>query len=194
MFASRPAVHPVEAPPLADEAENPLGVRMKDVQGMPGTPGGLALRLVQFAFAVAALGVMTSTSDFPAVTAFCHLVAAAILQSLWSISLAVLDLYALLVRRCLRNRRALCWFAIGDGITATLTFASACASAGITVRDEKIWLLITVYLGVALEVLFLFLLLMVDFRLLSFVYYDDAGVRCARISDKRYINFEFSHA
>ncbi|RWV81404.1 hypothetical protein GW17_00057181 [Ensete ventricosum] len=71
MFASRPAVHPVEAPPLADEAENPLGVRMKDVQGMPGTPGGLALRLVQFAFAVAALGVMTSTSDFPAVTAFC---------------------------------------------------------------------------------------------------------------------------
>ncbi|RRT54539.1 hypothetical protein B296_00032876 [Ensete ventricosum] len=70
MFPSRPAVHPVEAPPLADEAENPLDVRMKDVQGMPGTPGGLALRLVQFAFAVAALGVMTSTSDFPAVTAF----------------------------------------------------------------------------------------------------------------------------
>ncbi|THU44180.1 hypothetical protein C4D60_Mb02t04690 [Musa balbisiana] len=133
MFASRPAVHPVEAPPLADAAENPLGVRMKDVQGMPGTPGGLALRLVQFAFAVAALGVMTSTSDFPSVTAFCSLVAAAILQSLWSISLAFLDVYALLVRRCLRNRRALCWFTIGDGITATLTFATACASAGITV-------------------------------------------------------------
>lgn len=70
MFVSRPAVHPVEAPPLTDAAENPPRVRMKDIQGMPGTPGGLALRLFQFAFAVAALGVMVSTSDFASVTAF----------------------------------------------------------------------------------------------------------------------------
>ncbi|RWW17084.1 hypothetical protein GW17_00019004, partial [Ensete ventricosum] len=70
MFVSRPAVHPVEAPPLTDAAENPPRVRMKDIQGMPGTPGGLALRFFQFAFAVAALGVMVSTSDFASVTAF----------------------------------------------------------------------------------------------------------------------------
>ncbi|CAD5190363.1 unnamed protein product [Musa acuminata subsp. malaccensis] len=143
MFVSRPAVHPVEAPPLTDAAENPPRVRMKDIQGMPGTPGGLALRLFQFAFAVAALGVMVSTSDFASVTAFCYLVAAVILQCLWSISLAFLDIYALLVKRSLRNSRALCLFTIGDGvrkfvgclmdITSTLTFAAACASAGITV-------------------------------------------------------------
>ncbi|RWW17086.1 hypothetical protein GW17_00019003, partial [Ensete ventricosum] len=61
------------------------------------------------------------------------LVAAVILQCLWSISLAFLDIYALLVQRSLRNTRALCMFTIGDGITSTLTFAAACASAGITV-------------------------------------------------------------
>ncbi|CAL9071551.1 unnamed protein product [Musa textilis] len=133
MFVSRPAVHPVEAPPLTDAAENPPRVRMKDIQGMPGTPGGLALRLFQFTFAVAALGVMVSTSDFASVTAFCYLVAAVIVQCLWSISLAFLDIYALLVKRSLRNSRALCMFTIGDGITSTLTFAAACASAGITV-------------------------------------------------------------
>ncbi|KAJ4780893.1 CASP-like protein [Rhynchospora pubera] len=133
MFSSRPAVHPVEAPPMTDAAENPQGVRMKDLPGMPGTRGGLLLRLAQFVFAVSALAVMASTSDFASVTAFCYLVAAVILQSIWSFSLAIVDIYALLVKRCLRNTRILSLFTIGDGITSTLTFAAACASAGITV-------------------------------------------------------------
>ncbi|KAF3339803.1 CASP-like protein 5A1 [Carex littledalei] len=133
MFSSRPAVHPVEAPPMTDAAENPQGVRMKDLPGMPGTLGGLLLRIAQFVFAVAALSVMASTSDFTSVTAFCYLVAAVILQSIWSLSLAIVDIYALLVKRCLRNARVLSLFTIGDGITSTLTFAAACASAGITV-------------------------------------------------------------
>lgn len=130
---SRPAVHPVEAPPMTEAAENPPRVRMEDVQGMPGTTGGLLLRLLQFFFAVVALCVMATTNDFASVTAFCYLVAAVILQSLWSLSLAFIDIYALLVKRCLRNPQLTCLFAIGDGITATLTFAAACSSAGITV-------------------------------------------------------------
>lgn len=69
MSASHPAVHPVEAPPATDANDVPR-VRMKDTQGMPGTVGGLALRLLQFAFAVGALCVMVSTSDFSSVTAF----------------------------------------------------------------------------------------------------------------------------
>ncbi|THG06505.1 hypothetical protein TEA_017669 [Camellia sinensis var. sinensis] len=147
MNVSRPAVHPLEAPPLRDGAENAPRVRMKDLQGMPGTPGGLALRLCQFFFALISLCVMLSTSDFPTVTAFCkkninkascscctsYLVAALGLQSLWSFSLAAVDIYALLVRRHLRNPRVVSFFTIGDGITSTLTFAAACASAGITV-------------------------------------------------------------
>ncbi|KAH7691171.1 Casparian strip membrane protein domain-containing protein [Dioscorea alata] len=131
MLASRPAVHPIEYPPEA--TENPRRVRMKDVQGMGGTTGGLALRLCQFVFAAAALCVMASTDDFSSATAFRYLVAAAGLQSLWSLALALLDIYTLLVKRCLRNSRILCLFTIGDGITCTLTFAAACASAGITV-------------------------------------------------------------
>lgn len=64
----RPSVHPIEAPPLAVNALP--RATMKDVQGMPGTFGGLALRFFQFVFAVVALVVMTATSDFPSVTAF----------------------------------------------------------------------------------------------------------------------------
>ncbi|KAK1261125.1 CASP-like protein [Acorus gramineus] len=133
MNVSRPAVHPVDAPPFTDGPNNLQRVRMKDIEGMPGTTGGLGLRLFQFGFAVVALAIMVSTPDFQSVTAFCYLVAAAGLQSLWSLSLAVVDIYAILVKRCLRNPRAVCLFTIGDGVTSTLTFAAACASAGITV-------------------------------------------------------------
>ncbi|CAN6311425.1 unnamed protein product [Urochloa humidicola] len=154
MRASRPAVHPVEAPPppltvaaqaQAQEQEqgqgqdqgegvaHPRGVRMKDPPGAPGTPAGLGLRLAQAFFAAAALAVMASTNDFPSVSAFSYLVAAAILQCLWSLSLAFIDIYALLVKRSLRNSRAVCIFTIGDGITGTITLGAACASAGITV-------------------------------------------------------------
>ncbi|GJM84344.1 hypothetical protein PR202_ga00004 [Eleusine coracana subsp. coracana] len=148
MRPSRPAVHPVEAPPPApptpaqaegqEQADgegvtHPRGVRMKDTPGAPGTPAGLGLRLAQTFFAAAALAVMAATNDFPSVSAFSYLVAAAILQCLWSLSLAIVDIYALLVKRSLRNARAVCIFTIGDGITGTLTLGAACASAGITV-------------------------------------------------------------
>ncbi|PUZ39685.1 hypothetical protein GQ55_9G353900 [Panicum hallii var. hallii] len=130
MRPSRPAVHPVEAPPpppaAAAQAQaqgqgegegvaHPRGVRMKDPPGAPGTPAGLGLRLAQAFFAAAALAVMASTNDFPSVSAFSYLVAAAILQCLWSLSLAFVDIYALLVKRSLRNARAVCIFTIGDG-------------------------------------------------------------------------------
>ncbi|CAA6666433.1 unnamed protein product [Spirodela intermedia] len=138
MNVSRPAVHPVEVPPLMDgNPENLQRLRMKDIQGMPGTPGGLTLRLLQFASGVAALCVMVSTSDFTSVTAFCYLVAAVVLQSSWSLSLAFVDIYALLVRRSLRNPHVVCFFTVGDGITSTLTFAAACSSAGITVLIDN---------------------------------------------------------
>ncbi|CAN6283494.1 unnamed protein product [Urochloa humidicola] len=155
MRASRPAVHPVEAPPppptvaaqaQAQEQEqgqgqgqgegvaHPRGVRMKDPPGAPGTPAGLGLRLAQAFFAAAALAVMASTNDFPSVSAFSYLVAAAILQCLWSLSLAFIDIYALLVKRSLRNSRAVCIFTIGDGITENhcASFETATAMAFIS--------------------------------------------------------------
>ncbi|KAM1945900.1 hypothetical protein ACFX13_000828 [Malus domestica] len=38
---------------------------MKDVQGMPGTPGRLALHLCQLCFAAISLSIVATTSDFP---------------------------------------------------------------------------------------------------------------------------------
>ncbi|KAJ0793063.1 hypothetical protein HanOQP8_Chr01g0025461 [Helianthus annuus] len=73
MNVSHPSVHPVEAaplPPADGRAVVPPRVRMKVIQGMPGTIGGLSLRFCQFAYAVVSLAVMASTSDFPSVTAF----------------------------------------------------------------------------------------------------------------------------
>ncbi|KAF9595695.1 hypothetical protein IFM89_002599 [Coptis chinensis] len=130
-----PSVHPIEAPPFTDGGAGvpPNRSWMKDVQGMPGTPGGLALRFSQFVFALTSLSIMASTTDFIDASAFRYLVAAVALQSLWSLSLAIVDIYALLVQRCLRNSPLISFFTIGDGITSTLTFAAACASAGITV-------------------------------------------------------------
>ncbi|XVF07902.1 hypothetical protein REPUB_Repub06bG0179200 [Reevesia pubescens] len=133
MNVSRPAVHPVEAPPMTEAGLHGPRVRMKDVQGMPGTKVGLFLRLSQFIFAIISVSVMATTNDFRSATAFCYLVLAVGLQSLWSLSLAFVDIYALLVKRSLRNYIVIRLFAIGDGITSTLTFAAACASAGITV-------------------------------------------------------------
>lgn len=45
-----------------------------------------------------------------------YLVAAVSLQSLWSLALAVVDIYALLVKRSLRNTSVVSLFAIGDGV------------------------------------------------------------------------------
>lgn len=75
MNASHASVHPVEDPSTTtggdgggnDEVPR---LRMKDIEGMPGTPGGLALRICQFVFAAVGLCIMATTSDFPSVTAF----------------------------------------------------------------------------------------------------------------------------
>ncbi|XP_016543076.1 CASP-like protein 5A1 isoform X2 [Capsicum annuum] len=108
---STPAVHPVETPPV----NNVAPPRMRDLQGMPGTIGSLILRLCQFGFAVVAMCVMVTTSDFPTVTAFSYLVAAVGLQIIWSLVLAIADVYAILVQRSFRNAAVVSLFTIGDG-------------------------------------------------------------------------------
>uniref|UniRef100_A0A0E0DSE3 CASP-like protein n=1 Tax=Oryza meridionalis TaxID=40149 RepID=A0A0E0DSE3_9ORYZ len=69
----------------------------------PGTWGGLAMRVGQVAFAGASIGVMASGAGFANYTAFCYLIASMGLQSLWSLGLACLDVYALTVKRDLNN-------------------------------------------------------------------------------------------
>ncbi|VAI21149.1 unnamed protein product [Triticum turgidum subsp. durum] len=133
------AVAPAPAPAAAAEVEDananapPPGVVMVDLMGAPGTRWGLGTRLAQALLAAAAIGFMASTDDFNEVTAFRLLVTAEALQCLWSLALAAVDVYALLVKRAFRTPRATTIYSIGDWVTGALTFAAASGSAGITV-------------------------------------------------------------
>ncbi|KAH1115366.1 hypothetical protein J1N35_008744 [Gossypium stocksii] len=107
--------------------------------------------------------IWTLTYDYQSEATSYH-VASTGLQSLWSLSFAIIDIYALLVRRSLKNSRVVTLFTIDLcllrarvryrapeisehfvltlcsstlQITSTLTFAAACASAGITVLIDN---------------------------------------------------------
>ncbi|KAM3371566.1 hypothetical protein ACQJBY_018789 [Aegilops geniculata] len=99
---------PAPAPAAGAQGPNapPPGVQMVDPRGAPGTRWGLAARLAQALLAAAAVAFMASTDDFRALTAFRLLVAAESLQCLWSLGLAAVDVYALLVKRSFRTPRA----------------------------------------------------------------------------------------
>lgn len=135
MEVSHSVVHPVGVVPAFTQP--PARVRMKDYQGMPGTLGGLALRLGQLGFGVLSFSILVSTPDFSQVTAFCYLAAATLLQAFWSLFLAGVDIYALSVRRNLHHSLLVSLFTLGDGVTSTMTLAGACATAGITVLIDN---------------------------------------------------------
>ncbi|XP_021863168.1 CASP-like protein 5B3 [Spinacia oleracea] len=106
---------------------------MKDFAGTPGTITGFVLRIAQFMFAAGSIASMATTSSFYNFTAFCYLIAAMGLQVIWSLSLALMDAYALAKKRVLHNSILVSLFVIGDWVTATLSLAAASASAGITI-------------------------------------------------------------
>ncbi|KAL8152730.1 hypothetical protein V2J09_010490 [Rumex salicifolius] len=110
---------------------------MKEVIGSPGTKSGLFLRLGQCLLAAASLGVMVAASGFSSYTAFCYLVASMGLQVLWSLGLACLDMYALRIKRDLQSPILVSLFVVGDWVTATLSLAAACSSAGIVVLYSR---------------------------------------------------------
>ncbi|XP_010543269.1 PREDICTED: CASP-like protein 5B1 [Tarenaya hassleriana] len=101
--------------------------------GSPGTMSGLMLRLGQCASSAASIGVMISTFGFSGYTAFCFLVASMGLQLMWSFGLACLDVYAIRRKTELQSPILLSLFTVGDWVTAFLSLAAACSSAGVTV-------------------------------------------------------------
>ncbi|XP_047320648.1 CASP-like protein 5A1 [Impatiens glandulifera] len=105
---------------------------MTDIQGMPGTKGSLLLRIIQFVFAGIALCVMATTRDFPMdVSSFRFLMVSVIIQCLWSLCMAGMDIFAMLVRRRLMNFSILTLFAVGDGATSSILFAASSGCAGV---------------------------------------------------------------
>ncbi|AEE79150.1 CASP-like protein 5B2 [Arabidopsis thaliana] len=110
---------------------------MKKLLGGPGTVCGLLLRIGQCASAAASIGVMVSAKEFSVHTAFCYLIASMGLQLLWSFGLACLDVYALRGKKDLQNPILVSLFVVGDWVTAMLSLAAACSSAGVVVLYEK---------------------------------------------------------
>ncbi|KAJ8899929.1 hypothetical protein K2173_019634 [Erythroxylum novogranatense] len=113
---------------------------MKELIGSPGTVSGLVLRIGQCSFAATSIGIMVSANAFSDYTAFCYLIASMGLQLLWSFGLACLDVYALRRKRDLQNPVLVSLFVVGDWVTALLSLAAACSSAGVVVlyaRDLK---------------------------------------------------------
>ncbi|KAM7255170.1 hypothetical protein ACFE04_020411 [Oxalis oulophora] len=106
---------------------------MKELIGSPGTGSGLMLRIGQCSFAAASIGIMVSASTFASYTAFCYLIASMGLQVLWSFGLACLDAYALRRKIDIQNPILVSLFVVGDWVTAMLTLAAACSSAGVIV-------------------------------------------------------------
>ncbi|KAK1271666.1 hypothetical protein QJS04_geneDACA007720 [Acorus gramineus] len=106
---------------------------MKVLVGGPGTLSGLTLRLGQCLFAAASIGTMVTSLGFTNYTAFCYLIASMGLQVLWSLGLACLDFHAWKFKRDLQNPILISLFVVGDWVTATLSLAAACSSAGVTV-------------------------------------------------------------
>ncbi|KNA23879.1 hypothetical protein SOVF_021050 [Spinacia oleracea] len=106
---------------------------MKDVVGSPGTKTGLMLRVGQCGFAAASIGFMALAAGFSSYTAFCYLIASMGLQVLWSFGLACLDAYALRIKKDIQSPVLVSLFVVGDWVTATLSLAAACSSAGIVV-------------------------------------------------------------
>ncbi|KAL3839486.1 hypothetical protein ACJIZ3_024077 [Penstemon smallii] len=92
---------------------------MKDMLGSPGTVSGLLLRIGQSLFAAASIGVMVSALGFSNVTAYCYLIASMGLQVLWSSGLACLDIYALRIKKDLRNPVLVSLFVVGDWVLST---------------------------------------------------------------------------
>ncbi|KAA3463823.1 CASP-like protein 5B2 [Gossypium australe] len=117
---------------------------MKELIGSPGTVSGLTLRVTQCAFAAASIALMVSASEmhfncifctFDVYNALCfsYLIASMGLQLLWSFGLACLDVFALRRKRDLQNPVLVSLFVVGDWVTAMLSLAAACSSAGIIV-------------------------------------------------------------
>ncbi|XBI88473.1 hypothetical protein VPH35_026438 [Triticum aestivum] len=111
--AAAPAAEAAQGDGANGDGNAPPGVIMRN-RGKRCRPG---MRLAQAAFAAAAVAAMASTHGFASVTAFRYLVVAATVQCLWSLVVAIVDLYALLFKRSFRNARAFSMLALGDWVS-----------------------------------------------------------------------------
>ncbi|KAK3124521.1 hypothetical protein QOZ80_7BG0587770 [Eleusine coracana subsp. coracana] len=116
---------------------------MMDVAGRPGTWSGLALRVSQCVAAGASFAAMASSYALATnrYSTFRYLMFSMMSQFLWSFVLACLDIYSLKTNFDLLVRPIVLGLVIGDWGMSILSFASASASAGVTLffaRDTNL--------------------------------------------------------
>ncbi|TVU10959.1 hypothetical protein EJB05_44516 [Eragrostis curvula] len=110
---------------------------MKELVGIPGTWSSLALRVSQCVCAAATLVTMAIARG-DAYTAYSFLIAAMQLQLFWSFIFACIDIHSLRTNLDLRHDHvAVFRFLCIDTVLSLLTWASASASAGVTILLDR---------------------------------------------------------
>ncbi|PON44725.1 CASP-like protein 5C [Trema orientale] len=104
---------------------------MEEVPGSLGTFPSFSLRLGQTLFSSASLLFMSLGVEFYSYTAFCYLVTVMGLVIPWSLTLALVDGYSLLVKCPLRQPGILLIIVVGDWLLSVLTLAAACSTASV---------------------------------------------------------------
>ncbi|XP_009798302.1 CASP-like protein 5C1 [Nicotiana tabacum] len=102
-----------------------------EVPGAVGTSASFALRLGQTIFSSASLLFMSLGVEFHNYTAFCFLVTIMGLVIPWSITLALIDIYSVLIHCPIRQPGILLFIVLGDWALSFLTLAAASSIAGI---------------------------------------------------------------
>ncbi|KAL0450257.1 CASP-like protein 5C1 [Sesamum indicum] len=105
---------------------------MEELPGALGTSGSLALRLGQAIFAVGSLLFMCLDVEFYSYTAFCFLVTIMGLVIPWSLTLAVVDVFSVFIRRPSRQRGILSIVVLGDWVLSFLSLAASCSTASVS--------------------------------------------------------------
>uniref|UniRef100_A0ACD5Y3X1 Uncharacterized protein n=1 Tax=Avena sativa TaxID=4498 RepID=A0ACD5Y3X1_AVESA len=114
---------------------------MKLIVGSPGTWSGLALRVSQCVFALASICAMASGFGFTNYSAFFYMIVALMVQLMWSLALACVDIFSVRNTKDLHDWMLVTLIVVGDWITAVLVFTGASASASVTIlftRDTHI--------------------------------------------------------
>ncbi|GJZ42118.1 CASP-like protein 5C3 [Tanacetum coccineum] len=102
-----------------------------ELPGAIGTSASLALRLGQALFSVASLLFMCVGVEFYAYTSFCFLVTIKGLTIPWSLTLAMVDVFSVFVKRPSRQAQIVSIIVIGDWVLSFLSLAAACSTASV---------------------------------------------------------------
>lgn len=104
---------------------------MDELPGALGTSASLALRLGQAIFSVASLLFMCLRVEFYSYTAFCFLVTIKGLVIPWSLTLAMVDAFAVFVKPITHQVGIILIIVVGDWVLSFLSLAAASSTASV---------------------------------------------------------------